>query len=142
MGIGAIWLLVKGFLGGISPKVWLYIGIGVAILAETLYVHHLGAASQKAKDGKVIVALQADVTNALDANASNIATISALKDSLTSCESGRIADQAAQASAMAQREAAALTAQKAYQKAKADLAALQKGRCAQWSQLPACGVTP
>lgn len=155
--MGAIWAIIKTFLGGISLKTYLIAGaIAVGAIWHFHAVHAArvegreeGIAQEHARLQPKLDQANADLADAergrdeaISANGTNMKTIEALKGSVAQCEAGRIADKVAQAKAMAQREAAAVTAQKAYQKAKADLAALQAGRCKAWALAPACGISP
>jgi hypothetical protein len=154
-----MWMLILGFLKGpllsflgrlwgwlqvmVSVPAWLLaaallVGLGWHWKAEHAAVK-AAAAQVEAKD-KALIAQANDVRDqALAANATNQDTIKRLQGAQAQCEAGRIADQAAQARAMADRERAATASAQAFARARAELDALHAGRCASWANEPACG---
>lgn len=101
-----------------------------------------GKALQLRADTVLIDAANTARDEAISANGTNQATIATLKQSELLCESGRLADQAAQATAMAERNKATVVAQAAYAKARANMDALNAGRCQSTAKRAVCGATP
>jgi len=130
----------------VPTVVWEWLGALLLVGLLAWWVYAQGNEHGKAEDAELVTAAnqgKAAAEQARDlaiaANETNQSTIHALQDSQAQCEQGRIGDQAKQAKAMADRNAAATAAQKAYAKAQAELDVLHAGRCAAWAAAPACG---
>lgn len=149
-----MWAVVLKFLTGVSLKTWLWVAAIAALGGWHLHATHAarveGVAEATAKFQPKLDTLTADLADttrgrddAVSANGTNQATITALRGSVAMCEAGRLADQSAQARAMAERGRAVVAAQASYAKAIADLDAFTAaGRCKAWDDMPACGVIP
>lgn len=145
-----MWLLLLGkawgFLKSMPWQVWAGVAAFVILGGwhlRSVHAHVVEAKAEQAKADKALIdASNAQRDAAMAANLANNDTITALQQSQALCESGRIADNAAQAKAMAAREKAATVAQAAYAKARAELDAVAKGRCSSTAKRAVCGATP
>lgn len=129
-------------LGGIPAKAWGVLTICALLGVGAWHLHHrwygAGVASMQAKvDVATLRATQAEA-----ANHGAAATIANLQMSQAQCESGRIADQAAAARALAGHDQAAALIHAQLVDARAKVQALfdkaKNPTCAAWAQQPAC----
>jgi len=138
----AFLLPLLGWAKAIPLKDWLWFGLVVAIVIALLAWNHHERAIGRAQADAKIAAIQAQLTEAQSANESGERAIDALKSANGQCEAGRLADKAAQAKALQDRDAAKAKLAQDATAARAKLKAVLAGRCKAWADLPACGVTP
>jgi len=127
---------------GIPLRDWLgAIALG-AIIVFVLWWDHRERQIGRDESAAQITTLNGQLADAQSANRSNADAIKALQSANHQCESGREADREAQATALKDRDAVAAKLNKDAAAARATLQALLAGRCKDWAQQPACGVTP
>jgi hypothetical protein len=138
----AMFSFVWSWIIGHSWKQLAWAGAVFGLILLTLYfIHHerqIGRDETKAQ----IAVMQSNLDKANDANASCAATIPRLQMSVSQCETGRLADVTAIASAQASREADRVKLERTATDAKTKLAALLADRCKAWAAEPACGAQP
>jgi hypothetical protein len=150
---GAVFRGVFGFVApifaAIPPKAWMIIAGVVAVMIAVLFWNHheraIGEARSKdaiATLDKTIADLQGQLGDAQSANQACDGTIKRLELDKATCESGRVADKAAQASTLAARNATEVKLKQDAASARAKLQASLAGRCKAWADEPACGVDP
>lgn len=133
-------------LKAVPAKAWI-----ILIVALVAIVYHSGAVDYAQEAGRAagVASMQAKVdaanlraTQAEAANHGAAATIANLQMSQAQCESGRIADQAAAARALAGHDQAAALIHAQLVDAKAKVQALfdkeKNPTCAAWAEQPAC----
>jgi zona occludens toxin (predicted ATPase) len=123
-------------------KVWLIMAAMVALQIGILFWNHHERAIAHAQDQAIIDKLNASARDAQDANKASSDAITSLKFAMAQCESGRLADQTAQLTAMRDRDAAEQKLTQSAAAARAKLKALLAGACKAWAEQPACGATP
>lgn len=155
-----MWSLLLGFVTGgfgwvvgiakaIPLRAWLIIAGVIAVAVAVLSWNAHERAIGRAQDAAQIVALATrvktlatDLDTATNANAAFDGTIKGLKLSLATCESGRLADNAATAAAQARYATQVQGATRDAAQARAATAALLAGRCKASANEAFCGAIP
>ncbi|MGH7290676.1 MAG: hypothetical protein ACREJT_05675 [Myxococcota bacterium] len=87
-------------------------------------------------------AAEAERDTALGANTSCVAAIDALRGDVASCQAGRLADEQASKSAIANAEKSRGVIAREFAKSRASTADKMAGECRDWAKQPACGSGP